>query len=288
MTEHTTHDDIVIVAAARTPQGRLKGQLGSFTAPQLGGFAIAGALEKAGIPADAVDAVILGQVLPAGSGQNPARQAALAAGLGWDVPASAVNKVCLSGLTAIIDTKRMIVSGDATVVVAGRSVRRWWSGRGAHPQPLTRRAMGRGRRRGGRRRRPARRDRPRRLRAAGRVRAPASSTTSSRSDAWRAGASVRWSLHECGGSHVLPGDVRELRQDDLGGLRRACRQRPRGRRGRRPLHLPALTIRGLRLSGADASRGVSARRRGPASRSGSAFPAMPVARRRPIRSRGRA
>lgn len=112
-------DDIVIVAAARTPQGRLKGQLGSFTAPQLGGFAIAGALEKAQIPAEEVDAVILGQVLPAGSGQNPARQAALAAGLGWDVPASSVNKVCLSGLTAIIDAKRMIASGDATVVVAG-------------------------------------------------------------------------------------------------------------------------------------------------------------------------
>lgn len=114
-----TTDDIVIVAAARTPQGRLKGQLASFSAPQLGGFAIAGALEKAGIPADAVDAVIMGQVLPAGSGQNPARQAALAAGLGWDVPASSVNKVCLSGLTAIIDAKRMIASGDATVVVAG-------------------------------------------------------------------------------------------------------------------------------------------------------------------------
>lgn len=112
-------DDIVIVAAARTPQGRLKGQLASFTAPQLGGFAIAGALAQGGIPADAVDAVILGQVLPAGSGQNPARQAAIAGGLGWNVPASAVNKVCLSGLTAIIDAKRMIASGDAKVVVAG-------------------------------------------------------------------------------------------------------------------------------------------------------------------------
>ncbi|WP_315549019.1 acetyl-CoA C-acetyltransferase [Microbacterium aurum] len=112
-------DDIVIVAAARTPQGRLKGQLASFTAPQLGGFAIAGALTQGSIPADAVDAVILGQVLPAGSGQNPARQAAIAGGLGWNVPASAVNKVCLSGLTAIIDAKRMIASGDAKVVVAG-------------------------------------------------------------------------------------------------------------------------------------------------------------------------
>ena len=112
-------DDIVIVAAARTPQGRLKGQLASFTAPQLGGFAIAGALAQGGIPADAVDAVILGQVLPAGSGQNPARQAAIAGGLGWNVPASSVNKVCLSGLTAIVDAKRMIAAGDATVVVAG-------------------------------------------------------------------------------------------------------------------------------------------------------------------------
>ena len=112
-------DDIVIVAAARTPQGRLKGQLGSFTAPQLGGFAIAGALVQGAIAAESVDAVIMGQVLPAGSGQNPARQAALAGGLGWDVPASAVNKVCLSGLTAIIDAKRMIASGDARVVVAG-------------------------------------------------------------------------------------------------------------------------------------------------------------------------
>jgi len=110
--------DIVIVAAARTPQGRLKGQLASFTAPQLGSFAIAGALEQGSIdPAD-VDAVIVGQVLAAGSGQNAARQAAIGAGIGWDVPAHSVNKVCLSGLTAIIDAARMIRTGDADVVVA--------------------------------------------------------------------------------------------------------------------------------------------------------------------------
>lgn len=112
-------DDIVIVAAARTPQGRLRGQLSSFTAPQLGGAAIAGALAQGRIPARHVDAVIMGQVLQAGCGQNPARQAALAGGLGWNVPASSVNKVCLSGLTAIIDAKRVIAAGDATVVVAG-------------------------------------------------------------------------------------------------------------------------------------------------------------------------
>ncbi len=111
--------DIVLVAAGRTPQGRLKGALSSLSAPQLGGRAIAGALAQGGIAAEDVDAVIMGQVLPAGSGQNPARQAALAAGLGWDVHASGVNKVCLSGLTAIIDAARAIAVGDATVVVAG-------------------------------------------------------------------------------------------------------------------------------------------------------------------------
>ncbi|MGM7666043.1 acetyl-CoA C-acetyltransferase [Microbacterium sp. A93] len=110
--------DIVIVAAARTPQGRLKGQLASFTAPQLGSFAIKGALAQASIDPSAIDAVIVGQVLSAGSGQNAARQAAIGAGLGWDVPAHSVNKVCLSGLTAIIDAARMIRTGDATTVVA--------------------------------------------------------------------------------------------------------------------------------------------------------------------------
>ena len=110
--------DIVIVAAARTPQGRLKGQLASFTAPQLGSFAIAGALEQASVDPAAIDAVIVGQVLAAGSGQNATRQAAIGAGIGWDVPAHSVNKVCLSGLTAIIDAARMIRTGDATTVVA--------------------------------------------------------------------------------------------------------------------------------------------------------------------------
>ena len=113
-----TENDIVIVAAARTPQGRLKGQLAAFTAPQLGSFAIRGALEQASIDPTDVDAVIVGQVLAAGSGQNAARQAAIGAGIGWDVPAHSVNKVCLSGLTAIIDAARMIRTGDAEVVVA--------------------------------------------------------------------------------------------------------------------------------------------------------------------------
>ena len=119
MAEHNgAEDDIVIVAAARTPQGRLKGQLAAFTAPQLGAFAIRGALEQGSVdPAD-IDAVIVGQVLAAGSGQNAARQAAIGAGIGWDVPAHSVNKVCLSGLTAIIDAARMIRTGDAEVVVA--------------------------------------------------------------------------------------------------------------------------------------------------------------------------
>ena len=110
--------DIVIVAAARTPQGRLKGQLAPFTASHLGAFAIKGALAQAAIDPSAIDAVIVGQVLAAGSGQNAARQAAIGAGIGWDVPAHSVNKVCLSGLTAVIDAARMIRTGDATTVVA--------------------------------------------------------------------------------------------------------------------------------------------------------------------------
>lgn len=114
----TADTDVVIVAATRTPQGRLQGQLAPLTAVQLGAAAIAGALDRGGIPAGAVDAVLVGQVLQAGVGQNGARQAAIAAGIGGDVHAATINKVCLSGLTAIIDAARMLRLGDATVVVA--------------------------------------------------------------------------------------------------------------------------------------------------------------------------
>jgi acetyl-CoA C-acetyltransferase len=111
--------DVVIVGAARTPNGRLKGDLAEVGAVELGAIAIRGALSSAGVATADVDAVIMGNVLQAGLGQCPARQAAIAAGLGWDVPATTVNKVCLAGLTAIIDAARMIRCGEAGVVVAG-------------------------------------------------------------------------------------------------------------------------------------------------------------------------
>lgn len=111
--------DVVIVGAARTPQGRLKGQLAALTGVQLGSAAIAGALAQGGIDPGVVDAVSMGQVLQAGAGQAPARQAAIGAGIGWSAHATTVNKVCLSGLTAIIDAARLLRSGEADVVVAG-------------------------------------------------------------------------------------------------------------------------------------------------------------------------
>ncbi|MFI5086124.1 MAG: beta-ketoacyl synthase N-terminal-like domain-containing protein, partial [Actinomycetales bacterium] len=112
-------NDVVILAGARTPQGRLNGQLAPFTAVELGAKAIAAAIDRSGVAGAAVDHVIMGQVLQAGAGQNPARQSSIAAGLGWDIPAVTINKVCLSGLTAVIDAARMIRAGDAAVVVAG-------------------------------------------------------------------------------------------------------------------------------------------------------------------------
>ncbi|WP_308291970.1 acetyl-CoA C-acetyltransferase [Pseudarthrobacter cellobiosi] len=111
--------DVVIVGAARTAQGRLLGQLAPLSAVELGGAAIAGALSRASVPADTVDAVIMGQVLQSGTGQNPARQSAVAAGIPLSAPAVTVNKVCLSGLSAIIEAARMLRLGDAAVVVAG-------------------------------------------------------------------------------------------------------------------------------------------------------------------------
>ncbi|HXW46758.1 MAG TPA: beta-ketoacyl synthase N-terminal-like domain-containing protein, partial [Streptosporangiaceae bacterium] len=111
--------DPVIVGGARTPVGRLLGSLSGFSGAQLGGIAIKAALERAGLPADRVDYVIMGQVLQAGAGQIPARQAAVAAGIPMTVPALSVNKVCLSGLDAIALAAQLIRLGEFDVVVAG-------------------------------------------------------------------------------------------------------------------------------------------------------------------------
>ena len=109
----------VIVAGARTPIGKLSGALGSFSAANLGAFAIRAALERAGTRPEDVDYVIMGQILLAGTGQVPARQAATAAGIPLTTPAAVVNKVCLSGLNAIYQADLMIAAGDAEIVVAG-------------------------------------------------------------------------------------------------------------------------------------------------------------------------
>lgn len=111
--------DVVIVGAARTPQGRLLGALSRKTAVDLGAATISAVLERSGVGTEPVDYVLMGQVVQAAAGQNPAKQAAVAAGLGMHVPAMTINKVCLSGLDAVISAARMIKAGDATVVVAG-------------------------------------------------------------------------------------------------------------------------------------------------------------------------
>jgi acetyl-CoA C-acetyltransferase len=109
----------VVIDGARTPIGKLLGVFASLSAVDLGAVAIRGALERAGVSADDVDAVVMGQVLQAGAGPNPARQAAAAAGLPMSVPAVTVNKLCLSGLVAVAMADQMIRSGQHEVVVAG-------------------------------------------------------------------------------------------------------------------------------------------------------------------------
>ncbi|MDO9353655.1 MAG: acetyl-CoA C-acyltransferase, partial [Solirubrobacteraceae bacterium] len=119
--EATVSDETtpVLLGGARTPFVKFNGVFASLRVHELGAAAIRGALERTGVPAEAVDAVILGEVVQAGAGQGPARQASIAAGLGWDVPTVTINKLCLSGLTAVIDAARLIRTGEATVVVAG-------------------------------------------------------------------------------------------------------------------------------------------------------------------------
>ncbi|RUP05163.1 MAG: acetyl-CoA C-acetyltransferase [Mycobacterium sp.] len=109
----------VIVAGARTPIGKLMGSLKDFSASGLGAIAIKAALEKANVPASLVEYVIMGQVLTAGAGQMPARQSAVGAGIGWDVPALTINKMCLSGIDSIALADQLIRAGEFDVVVAG-------------------------------------------------------------------------------------------------------------------------------------------------------------------------
>jgi len=111
--------EAVIVAGARTPIGKLSGALAGFSAMELGGFAIAEALKRAGITGDQVDYVLMGQVLQAGQGQITARQAAVHGGIPMNVPCNTINKVCLSGLNTIYLADQMIRAGDAEIVVAG-------------------------------------------------------------------------------------------------------------------------------------------------------------------------
>jgi len=109
----------VILAGARTPIGKLSGAFAGFSATDLGGFAIKAALERAGVSPELVDYVYMGQVIQAGTGQQNARKAAVAAGISMSVPSSTINKVCLSGLNTIYLADQMIASGEADVVVAG-------------------------------------------------------------------------------------------------------------------------------------------------------------------------
>ena len=108
-----------LVAGARTPIGKMSGALASFSAADLGGFAISAALERAGVAPEEVEHVIMGQVLMAGQGQVPSRQAAVKAGIPMSVPAVNVNKVCLSGLNTVYLANQMIAAGEADIVVAG-------------------------------------------------------------------------------------------------------------------------------------------------------------------------
>ena len=110
---------VYIVSAVRTPMGSFQGKLASVPATRLGSIAIEGALKHAGLEASAVQEVFMGQVLQAGAGQAPARQAALGAGVGQDVPCTTVNKVCASGMKAIALGAQAIALGDADIVVAG-------------------------------------------------------------------------------------------------------------------------------------------------------------------------
>ena len=112
-------EDIVIVAAARTAVGKFGGTLAKTPAPELGAAVIQALLERAKLSGEQINEVILGQVLTAGSGQNPARQAVIKAGLPQAVPAMTINKVCGSGLKAVMLAAQAIRDGDSDIIIAG-------------------------------------------------------------------------------------------------------------------------------------------------------------------------
>ncbi len=117
--KNVNQDPVVIVAAKRTPIGAFQGELSTLTAPMLGGIAIRGALDSAGIVAEDVSELLMGCVLPAGVGQAPARQAGVAGGLPQSVPATTVNKVCGSGMKTVMLAHDQLMTGQARIVVAG-------------------------------------------------------------------------------------------------------------------------------------------------------------------------
>ena len=119
MAAHDSPEPIVIVGAARTPIGAFQGDFKDLTAPQLGAVAIRASLERAGLPFESVDEVLLGCVLPAGLGQAPARQAAFGAGLPRSTGATTINKVCGSGMKAVMLARDLLLVGSSTVAVAG-------------------------------------------------------------------------------------------------------------------------------------------------------------------------
>lgn len=119
MSSNASHNEVWIVGASRTPVGSLNGGLKSLTAPQLGSIAIKHAVERSSVPASSVEEVFFGNVIQAGVGQSPARQAALGAGLPESADATTINKVCASGLKAVILGAQQIQLGQRDVVVAG-------------------------------------------------------------------------------------------------------------------------------------------------------------------------
>src|SRR5690606_1462685 len=112
-------DPVVIVSAARTPMGGFQGSLSGKSGPELGAIAVRGAVERAGLTPTAVDEVLMGCVLSAGLGQAPARQAALGAGLDKGTPCTTINKMCGSGMKAVMMAHDAILGGNAEVAVAG-------------------------------------------------------------------------------------------------------------------------------------------------------------------------